>query len=400
LAGRSRVRGGRVADDSLIGSFQQRNGPTSDAITLAYDPAHAGRIVKSTDPNGHTLGYAYDSQGNLTSITPQAVSSGSRIGQTTVSYDVVSRQQKVTDGKGDTRTVTYDDLDRITGFSYGSGTPTSFAYDGDGNLTSQTDSFGTTTYTYDALNRMTSRANNGRTTTYTYDAAGNLATYTDAGGTVTYAYDSANHLTGATEPGSATTTFTVNEDGQRLTTAYPNGIVMTRVIDPAGRLTSLTSKRGATTLASYTYTYSGTQRAAVVDQAGNVTFYSYGPLGRLTHSTTHAGSPTGTVTADIQYAYDAAGNITTRTDLAGTVTYAYNENNELVSGSSGAYSHDAAGQLTSATGGFSLAYNARQQTSSVTPSAGAAAKTLASQAATSKSSSPTAMPRCKTASSG
>jgi RHS repeat-associated protein len=346
--------------------------PNTISSTLTYDPSHPGRITQSTDPNGHTVAYGYDTAGNLHTITPQAVTTGTRIGATTIDFDSLSRAHVITDGKTNTITVTYDNLDRITNQAYSSGTATGFVYDADGNLTSMTDTSGTTTYTYDALNRMLTRVNSGRTTTYTYDNASNLQTYTDIGGTTTYAYDNANHLTSATEPGSAVTSFTSNDDGARLTTTYPNSVVMTRVIDPAGRLTSLTTTKSTTTLASYTYTYSGSQRATMVDQAGNVTFYTYGSLGRLTRATTHAGSPTGTVTADYQYGYDKAGNFTTRTDLSGTVTYAYNENNELVTSTAGSWTHDADGQLTAGPGGFALAYNNRQQTTSITPAGGSA----------------------------
>jgi RHS repeat-associated protein len=346
--------------------------PNTIAATLTYDPSHPGRITQSTDPNGHTVAYGYDAAGNLHTITPQAVTTGTRIGATTIDSDSLSRQHVITDGKTNTITVTYDGLDRITNQAYTSGTATGFVYDPDGNLTSMTDSSGTTTYTYDALNRMLTRVNSGRTTTYTYDNGSNLQTYTDAGGTTTYGYDNANHLTSATEPGSAVTNFTVNDDGARLTTTYPNSVVMTRVIDPAGRLTSLTTTKSGTTLASYTYTYTGSQRSTMTDQAGNVTIYTYGSVGRLTRATTHAGSPTGTVTADYQYGYDKAGNITTRTDLSGTVTYTYNENNELVTSTAGNWTHDADGQLTAGPGGFALGYNNRQQTSSITPTGGSA----------------------------
>ena len=73
-----------------------------------------------------------------------------------------------------------------TGFTY--------AYDANGNITSVTETNGTSSrvrsYTYDAMNRLTQDVDpvTGKTTTYTYDTRGNILSKTASGQTVTYTY--------------------------------------------------------------------------------------------------------------------------------------------------------------------------------------------------------------------
>jgi RHS repeat-associated protein len=112
---------------------------------------------------------------------------------------------------------TYDKMDRVTQTIYGgdtacvpsSGNCITYGYDDNGNLTSMTDSTGTTSWTYDAMGRVTKKALpssanacSGQTgMTYTYDKDGNLTAYCDASGTTNYTYDAANNNTSVTEPG-------------------------------------------------------------------------------------------------------------------------------------------------------------------------------------------------------
>ena len=73
---------------------------------------------------------------------------------------------------GTTTNFSYDPLDRLTGAG-----AISYAYDGDGNRTSMTDTTGTTTYTYDAADQLSSvTPPGGSPLSYSYDANGNETT--------------------------------------------------------------------------------------------------------------------------------------------------------------------------------------------------------------------------------
>jgi RHS repeat-associated protein len=149
----------------------------SQTRTFAYDSLK--RLSSVTNPEGGTLSYQYDNNGNLT--------------------------QK-TDARGVVTTFgTYDLLNRPTTKSYSDGTPSvTYAYDtatnGKGRLASVSSSVSTYSYSsYDALGR----ALNGSETlgsqtyslTYSYDLAGHMTGITyPSGHVVNYNYDSAGRL--------------------------------------------------------------------------------------------------------------------------------------------------------------------------------------------------------------
>jgi len=283
----------------------------------------------------------------------------------------------VRDGKGQTTTYTYDALDRVTQIAYADGARVSYGYDAD-NLTSLTDNTGTTGFGYDRLNRPVSKTlPGGGPLGYAYDGVGNLTSFTDGGGTVTYAYNAVNLLQTLTEPGGPQTTFTYDKMYRRTGTAYPNGVTMAQTYDGAGRLTSIGGKNaGGATLTSFAYTYTGAAaadtalRQSVTDQDGNTTTYSYDVLNRLTGAQTKAGG--GAVTATYAYAYDGANNRTGQTVNGATTNYSYNAADQLASADSTTYSYDANGNQTGNSAGQALAYNAANQTTSITPAGGAA----------------------------
>jgi RHS repeat-associated protein len=409
-------------------------------VDSTYDPTHPGRLTKVTDANGNATQYGYDAPGNLTSVQPPTLDAGTgtQPGNTTVAYDSISRPCVVTDGKGQKTKYGYDGLDRNTSIQkYNAGATSSgctvtgtvaktvsLTYDEDGNLTQRVDPNGTSTYAYSMLNRLKSQTYpGGRVNSYTYDQVGNLKTLADAGGTVTYAYDTVNLLASVAEPGGSCTTtpktlcttFGVDKDGNRTTTTYPNGTVLTSDYDPAGRLTCTMATNGAATptpstsknpcadqqtpnpVRRFIYNYldssdeasvhESDQRQSVRDEAGNVTSYTYDSLDRLKTATTRNSG--GTITDDYTYTYDAAGNMTQRVAKANsgsttTTTYAYNKANELCWSISGtpantcankpagavSYTYDANGNQTGASTGRAYTYNVFDQTASLTPPLG------------------------------
>ena len=205
---------------------------------------------------------------------------------------------------------------------YSSGYCITYTYDGNGNLLTQENKLGTTSYTYDAMNRQLTKTlpSGGTALSETYDPVGNVATYTDGGGTVHYGYNAANQLTSLAEPGgsctgtiSLCTTFGNDNNGNRTTTTYPGGTVMTSTLDASGRATEVKTVNSASTvLTDYKYTYtkagSDTELAQTrTDTSGKVTTYGYDAKNELTSAVEKNGS---TVTATWTYCYDAAGNRT------------------------------------------------------------------------------------------
>jgi RHS repeat-associated protein len=390
---------------NLVGAQDTTGGVAGAKASVARNAD--GTVKTTTDANSHTTSYAYTystTNGALTKlvITPP---SGSPLGATTVNFDALQRITSVIDGKGQTKTIGYDPIDRIkTETVVGTTLTVSRTYDENGNLTQLDDPTGTTTFTYDELNRnRTKDLPSRQPITYGYDGVGNLLSLDDAGGTVTYHFDAANRLDQLTEPGSAVTTFTSDNADRRTTATFPNGVKVTLGYDDAGRQTSVKAQKGTNpALVDLKYCYKklaigdttacGTPAASgntdrryklTDSRVGTTTNYAYDTQGRLTEAKTVVGG-----TQDSQYAYDAASNRTKQIVNGGTPTfYGYGTANQLCwskatttdpgsacTAPSGAttYTTDANGNLTGSSAGLSASYNGFDQTTSITPPGGSA----------------------------
>ena len=349
--------------DALAAAGPYQNA-SQDQITLGYSSTHPEDLTSSTDPDGNSTSYGYDSYGNLTSITPS-----SPRGAETISYDALSRVSSETDGNGNVTSYTYDPMDRVLTESYAGGVTVSNTYDADGNLVYQSDPSGSQTFAYNALNQLIVQTTpSGQIIDYTYNNDGTLSSMTDASGTTTYAYNSQGELTQVTDPTSASTTFTYESDGNRASIAYPNGVTVTYTYDAANRLRSLVAKNASgTTIASETYTYvEHTLDTPLIqtatDQSGNVTTYTYDPLDRLVEAKTVSSG--GSTLADYQYTYDGAGNRLTQVANGTTTSYSYNGADELTAIGSSSLTYDGNGNETNS-GSLGLTVNSRNQTTAV-----------------------------------
>jgi RHS repeat-associated protein len=103
----------------------------------------------------------------------------------------------------------------------------------------------------------------------------------------------------------------------------------------------------------------------VTDAAGNVTSYGYDSLDRLTSAVQRNAG--GAQLASYAYTYDPVDNMTSKTVNGVTTSWSYNAADELTTAS-----YDANGNETQSPSGLTLAYNAKDQTTSITPSRGTA----------------------------
>ncbi|HEX2161973.1 MAG TPA: RHS repeat-associated core domain-containing protein [Thermoleophilaceae bacterium] len=383
-AGNTTTIGDSSSPASQVEAKLEYNGQTGGSCP--DDPTtKPGTLRCAIDGKGNQTLYGYDDDGNLTSVTPELP-----LGDTTMTYDSLSRLATVEDGKGQTRSYSYDALDRVTEIDYGGGNTVSFDYDANGNRIERIDSVhGTSTWEYDELNRRVEDDLPSGVTDYTWDAASNLSSLTDGGGTVSYRYDDVNRLMDLAEPGgscttpvSLCTTFGYTNRDQRERTTYPNGVEQTVTFDSSDKPTRVRAAKGATVLTDFTYDYEMSPttetklRQSVTDKDGNKTTYSYDFLDRLTSAVERNSS--NAVVDDRSYDYDAASNRTSQVVNGATTSYAYNAANELcwVHGSasnaacnaapSGAitFGHDLNGNMTTTNAGVGFAYNVRDQTTS------------------------------------
>ena len=363
--------------------------PASRAFVLAYNAS--GQLAEAADPvgatSGHTWSFAYDANGNLSSVTDRA-------GQvTSFAYDAsnatpafVHDMTTLTPPNGQTGgpdagkhwTIAYDTLGRVTSQSDPASLTTTFAYAGNnlsdeggtttitdphGNVTVQTYAYGvlssskagvngavpaTWTYVRDPSSLMPTSVidPNGHTTTATYDASGNPLTVSDA----------LNH----------TTTSTFNTLNEPTKVVDPVGIETDNTYDASGNLTSKVVKGvgGPTVTLSNTVCETGCPSGYVkgdvestTDPNTHTTTFTYDAYGDLASSSITVGSQVNTTSnsydllgqrycevspnanaasvtcpafgqpavADTSnWTYDANGRLSTATDADGnTTTYAY-----------------------------------------------------------------------------
>lgn len=173
---------------------------------------------------------------------------------------------------------------------------------------------------YDNFSRILSIVDPiGRKVQYSYNSQGTLATVTDpAGAITTYGYDSGNRMTSIADP---------RQIIYLQNTYDANGRVIQQVAADGGVTTF------AYTLLNPTLSTSPVLLTTVTDPRGNTTTYHFNPQGFLLDSTDALGEKTiysrdpGTnlvlsitdpLNRTATFAYDAAGNITSTTRLAGT----------------------------------------------------------------------------------
>ncbi len=346
----------------------------------------AGELCKVTNGNGAVTNYAYNSLGQLTSITPPTPQ-----GATTITYDALSRPATVTTPTS-TSTYTYDVWNRITKVVYSSGPTVSYTYDADGDVTKRVDATGTTNFGFDTLDRLTTEqlpgsADNcvtGSSIVLTYDADSNLASYCDAGGTTTYNYDPGNRLSNLAQPGGSCTgtislcttySYVVTAFQMEETITLPGGATEKTTDNQSGNVASIigSAATGGTPIAGFTYSYAqganDTQLRQTMTEndqsvANVTTTYGYDSQNRLTSAVGSASN---------SYSYDSVGNQgATSTNCATTGTFSYNADNEMTCDPTGTFSYDTSGEETSSPQLSNLSYNTADQTTSITPSGSSA----------------------------
>jgi len=153
-------------------------------VTNTGNIAALSVVVGVEDAGNQTTTSTYDDLGRLVKVTQPVVAGGAPV--MTYTYDLADNLLTATGPAGDTTTMTYDKLGRKTSMNDPDMGAWSYAYDGSGNLTRQTDARNQRLcFYYDLGGRLTAKA---------YDGSGAAACPATAGGTslATYTY----HTTG------------------------------------------------------------------------------------------------------------------------------------------------------------------------------------------------------------
>jgi RHS repeat-associated protein len=157
----------------------------------------------------------------------------------------------------------------------------------------------TTSYTYNNNNQLLTETTGGATITYAYDGCGNLQTKTAAGSTTTYSWDWNNHLLSVASP-AGSTAYVYNGDGTRISKTQ-NAVKTKYINDIASPLVQVLMETTETNSVQAVYTYG--DDLISMKRADVNSYYHYDGLG----STRQLTANNQTVVAS--YTYDSFGNL-------------------------------------------------------------------------------------------
>ena len=277
--------------------------------TRAWDDS--SRFVSLTDANGNTTTGAFDSHDRPITTT---FADGTSI---TAQWDVHGNLVQSADATGSVQTVAYDRLGRMLSRNVARGpdvagtTAETYRYDGMSRLVRAQDDDSLVTFGNDSLSNVSvesQRHGSGplRAVTSSSDGAGNLTSLTDSSGSsVTYVYDPLDRVKLVLEFGSIVAAYDYAGPDRLVRVTRANGIVTDTSYDAARRITR-DQDNAASCGVNQTFTYSWNLKLSRSDAtSGTAHEYGYDSLYRLTRSTrTALGLPPSVV----EYTLDAAGN--------------------------------------------------------------------------------------------
>lgn len=313
-----------------------------------------GPVLRVTDAANGQVNYQYDAFDQLTQATDPA---GNLV--TRLTYNTRGMRTGLLDMDLGSWSFTPNALGQVTGQTDAKGQSSTFEFDLLGRLKQRTEAEGVSTWTWGTsstqknIGRLASVAGPGYGESYAYDSLGRPAVRTivaDASYQFDYAYDSAGRL--------ATLTYPTSTAGVRFKTKYGYA---------GGHLASVQEFTGDVNGAVlWTLNLLDARRNAVSEAFGNGLWIqnTFDPLTGLP-TTRQAG--TGGQATNIQqlsYAWDPAGNLTSRQDLRQglleSFTYDALDRLTLAAGpgaQSTALAYDAIGNLQSKTGVGSYTYH-------------------------------------------
>jgi len=306
----------------------------SATTRFAYDSV--GNLTSVTDPLSHVTATTYDNRNRKQTVT-EASGTGLAI-TTTYTYDGASNITQIQRPDQTTETKTYDALNRVLIDTVPQTSlvnlPTKFYYNPSGTIQKIVDpNSHWTTFGYDPSDRKIEMTyQNGDTQSWTWDDAGNPASRTTVWNeTQTFGYDNRNRKHTMVWSDAAEWSYLTYDAVGRLATAQ-NGYgswntnvvsIVTRSYDSAGRLTL--DRQNVTGLGSkdvnYEYDLDGKPtRLYVSPGVSGWTYdytFSYDAMGRFEKilATGHG--------AYFQYSYDSASNETQRLNLLNGIAQKY-----------------------------------------------------------------------------
>lgn len=265
-----------------------------------YQYDSLGNLIRTDYPNGTYTEYTYDQDRKWLVSLVNYDPNDAVLSSYSYTYDNVGNRLSVTEADNSAVSYVYDDIYQLTGETR-TGTDAysiTYQYDEVGNRTQMAKDSVATSYTYNANNQLLTETVGGTTITYMYDGNGNLASKTDGTNTTAYTWDWANRLLAVSGP-RASVTYEYDGHGHRIS-KLQDGVMTKYTKDINSPLIQVLMESNDLSEIQTTYTYGDDLIA--MNEAGAHFYYHYDGLG----STRQLTDDNGAVVAS--YTYDGYGN--------------------------------------------------------------------------------------------
>jgi RHS repeat-associated protein len=296
-----------------------------------------GYPITTVDPNNVATTLTYSPR--LWLLTSTVSAAGQPSYTTTRTYDPAGNLTKVTLPDNSFSAYTYDTAHRVTQVADALGNYVKYTLDGLGDKTQINTYSSTNTLTrqhsdtFDALGRMlTDVGGVGQTTTFTYDNNGNKLNIVDALlNKTTQVIDALNRISTSTDPNLGLTQFTYDPHNRTLTVTDPNSNITAYVYDGFGDTIQQTSPDSGKTVHRYDKDANLLKKT---DARGIVANNTYDKLDRVLTTTYPADAA-----ENVGFTYDQTGatfafgigRLTSLTDQAGSLTRSWDERGNMLS---------------------------------------------------------------------
>ena len=207
----------------------QLTNPQNEITLFSYDALD--RVMKKTLANGVIETHTFDAAGRETKVE-QRDSSGALLSSFVSVYDRVNQRTSVTEAGGSATTYAYDDDGQLLSETRTGAHPYSiaYAYDEVGNRTSKVEGDLTTSYVYDVANQLLSQETRDSShvvvsqSATTYDANGNVTQQVEDGQTTAFVWNPQNYLMSVSASDGSSETYAYCGEGIRRTVSNSDGL--------------------------------------------------------------------------------------------------------------------------------------------------------------------------------
>ena len=316
----------------------------SPAAVTSFVWSHSGTLLSMDDPRSKLYLYGYDLLNRKTSAT-YPLDSFNAVTTESWHYDGGGNMDSFKNRAGATQTLSYDNRDRLSGFSWNDGTqPLTVTLDAASNTRVLENSEARIDFTYDQMNRKLTETqtvhipglNSAHSVTYTYDSDGNRATILYPSNTkYVYSYTTRNQLDNLNEvgqpAGSPVVKYLYDLNGNRTRRTLSNNTWTDYgPADAINRISWLQHTFAGGQVGRFNYAYDVMSRLKSEQRNnGPADGFQYdrgGQLTRFERDGTLNANGTVTSTNPASLVYDASGNRVTLTSNVALENFSYSVN--------------------------------------------------------------------------